>query len=99
MHPRMTFGAERYQIPFRILPKPAARFDVVNLQLLWGAAKLAVPTVALQDFPMEFPIELRRKAFSALLGKHLIHAAAPTFSITRCLSAAGSIPRRRRTER
>jgi hypothetical protein len=44
----MAVGAKRNQIIVRILAKPAAEANVVNLQVLRGAAMLAPPAITLE---------------------------------------------------
>ena len=44
----MAVGAERNQIFIRIIAKPAAEANVVNLEILRGSAMLAPPAITLE---------------------------------------------------
>jgi hypothetical protein len=57
----VTPGAERNQILFGIISQPAARTDVVNLEILSCAAVLASPTIARQHFARELAVRIRFK--------------------------------------
>jgi hypothetical protein len=53
--------AQRNEIPFGIIPHPAARADMVHLKVLRSPAILASPAVARQHFASELAIGVEFK--------------------------------------
>ncbi len=50
--------AQRNEIPFGIIPHPAARAEVVHVEVLRSAAILASPAVARQHFASELAVRV-----------------------------------------
>ncbi len=57
----VTVRAERNEIFLGIVAQPAARADVMNLQILRSAAILASPSVAREHLARELAIRVRFK--------------------------------------
>ena len=58
MHPLVAACAQRDEIQLRIAARMAPEDEMVYLQLLHAATKLAAPAVALQDLPVQFAVAL-----------------------------------------
>jgi hypothetical protein len=55
----VTTGAECYQVFYRIVTKPAPRFQMMNLQAVHGTALLTPPTISLQDPSSKYRVPFR----------------------------------------
>lgn len=67
MYPRVAFSAQRNQVVFLITTRVAAKFEVMYLQILHAAAKLASPAVAFQHLPMQLAIAVGIESHSPVL--------------------------------
>jgi hypothetical protein len=63
----MAFSAQCDQVLLLITARIAAKFEVVHLQMLHAAAKLASPSVACQHLPMQFAIAVKIESYSTVL--------------------------------
>jgi hypothetical protein len=75
MHPRVACSAERNQILFHVAARLAPEFEVVHLQVLHGAARLAPPAVAFQYLPMQLTVALGIESESWVLWIDILHEA------------------------
>jgi hypothetical protein len=55
----VAISAERDQVFRYVVAQPTPRANVVHLKTIGAPARLASPTVALQDFDVEFAIRIR----------------------------------------
>ena len=71
----VTLGAQGDQILFHIATRMAAESEVVHLEMLHAAARLASPAVTLQDLRLQFAIARRIQYESRAFGPDLVHEA------------------------
>jgi hypothetical protein len=57
----VALGAEGYKIIGRVISQSAPRLNVMDLKIFHVAARLATPSISLQDFPAEQAIGFRIK--------------------------------------
>src|SRR6267378_5192060 len=66
----VALDAKSYEILSGIIAQAAPGLDVMNLKTLNAPARLATPTVSVQDFQAELAISFRVKPQSWLFGTH-----------------------------
>jgi hypothetical protein len=76
----MARRTEGYQIPRRVIAQSAPWQNVMDLKILYAPARLASPSISLQDFPAELAISFRVQPQAGPLG------AGPCQSVT-CISS------------
>ena len=87
----MAAAAQGNQVQFVIRTLPAAKLLMVDLQVLSGAADLALPAIAAQYLSTEFFVKLGIKLQTRSLGSNSIHDAFP---VTSCRKACRCSPGR-----
>ena len=75
----MTASTKSYQIEFDIIALPAARPNVMDLKIFHAPARLATPTVSLQDFAAKLAISLWIKLQAWSFGTHSSQSVTCTF--------------------
>jgi len=75
MHLFVALSAQGDQILFLITTRVASKFEVVYLQILHVAAKLATPAVALKHPAMQFAIAVGIESYSPVLQWSILHEA------------------------
>ena len=68
----VTDGTKSYQILGRVMAEAAPRLNVMDLKVSDLAARLATPTVPLEDFMAELTIGLRLELQAWLFGSNSI---------------------------
>src|SRR5467141_2096985 len=81
--------AKSYEILSRIIAQAAPGLDVMNLKTLNAPARLATPTVSVQDFQAELAITFRVKPQSWLFGTRARQSVTWTSSSNCFLSGSG----------
>ena len=71
----MAVGTKGYQVFFRVASRMASELNVVNLQMLHAATKLAAPAIALQHTAMQLAVTLPVESHSRVLGRWDSHEA------------------------
>jgi hypothetical protein len=89
MHSLVTASAKSYQIGFDIIALLASRLNVMNLKTFHTPARLATPSISLQDFLAELAISIRVKPQSWPLGTDPSQSVTCTFSRSCFLSGFG----------
>jgi hypothetical protein len=80
MHSLVTAAAKSYHIAFDVIALLAPRLNVMDLKILHAPARLATPSVSLQDFPAQLAISLRFKLQAWMLGADPLQSVACTSS-------------------
>ena len=89
MHLFVALSAQGNQILFLITTRVASKFEVVYLQILHAAAKLATPAVALQDFTTELTVRFRVQLQAWPFGSNSSQGATRTHSMNSFLCGFG----------
>jgi hypothetical protein len=85
----MARCAEGDQILGDVIPQPASRLNVMDLNILRPPAQLATPAVSLQDFAAELAISFKVKSQAWPFGADPSHSVTWTFSSSCCLCGFG----------
>jgi len=84
-----------YQILGGVIPQLTSRLNVVDLQPLDRAARLAAPAIPLKDFTTESAVGVRIEPQAWAFGPDLTQGATRMLSISCCRSGAGRLNTKR----
>ena len=85
----MAKCAEGDQILGSVIAQPASRLNMMDLKMLNSPARLATPSISLQDFVAELAIGFRSKPQAWPSGTHPRHSVTCTFSTSCRLCGIG----------
>ena len=90
MRSRMAAHAQCDEILRRVIPEPAFRADVVDLQAGRGATTLAPPSITVKHLPVELLVRFCGEAEALVPGPRPAHADFRSRAEKDCFNSSGS---------